>query len=226
MYLDKNGNVEDVDIPDFEIGSIFRWQKGKKDPAFPVLNGRAFYEITCDESMIPDLIKKALTGKNKRQGDKDKRNEVRDDIAEGAYLQEFLKLCSDLWEVDLEWIKRCLNELPNELQGVLENAPDKPGGYVAYKELVKRAGLCQPSEFRNQIRDILMKKLRNTGKEEFAKVLFAFKKEGKKKGRGREHQKDFLFLLTIKDWNMPEFGENRCPSYHHSLQSWMARAFE
>ena len=46
IYLDKAGHVEDVDIPDFSMESVYRWQTGKKDPAFPVFNGRAFYEVT------------------------------------------------------------------------------------------------------------------------------------------------------------------------------------
>lgn len=112
VYLDKNGNVEDVDIPDFIISLIYRWQKGKKDPAFPVLNGRAFYEITCDESKIPTLIKKALKGKGEKQGRQDKSSNIGNDVADGLNIQEFLRGCNDLWEVDLTWIKRCLKELP------------------------------------------------------------------------------------------------------------------
>jgi hypothetical protein len=71
-----------------------------------------------------------------------------------------------------------------------------------------------------------MQKLRDTRKREYAEVLFALKKEGKKKRRGREHGRDFLFLLTIKDWDDPEYRENSVPPYHHTFQAWMAQTFE
>ena len=71
VFLDKNGHVEDADIPDFNMETVYRWQKGKKDPSFPVFNGRAFYEVTCDPSQIPVQITTALKdSKSKRSQQK------------------------------------------------------------------------------------------------------------------------------------------------------------
>ena len=232
IFLDKNGHVEDADIPDVNIETVYRWQKGKMDPSFPVFNGRAFYEVTCDSTLTPDFIINALkrkkTKKNKKQRDKD--NKTKGELKENdeLNLQVFINdWCHDLWQDDLKLIGRCLNELPNELQRkYLEAVAAKPGGYRAYEELVKRAGRCQPGKLCDEIRKIFMKKLRDTGKKEFAEVLFAFKKEGKKKGRGKAHGRDFLFLLSIKDWDKPEYGEKRFPPYHSTFQRWMAQTFE
>lgn len=219
ISLDQNGHVEDADIPDFSMETVYRWQKGKMDPSFPVFNGRAFCEVTCDPSLIPAFITNAIRGgktKDKQKGNIDKSN-----------IQAFIDVCCDLWKEDLKMIGRCLNELPNELQREYLEAPEaKPGGYSAYKELVRRAGLCQSDQLRDEVREIFMRKLLDTGKKEFAEVLFALKKEGKKKGRGKEHGRDFLFLLSLKDWDKPEYGKNRFPPYHSTLQTWMARTFE
>jgi hypothetical protein len=231
VYLDKEGHVEDVDIPNFNMEEIYRWQVGKKDPAFPVFNGRAFWEVTCDPSQIPDWITKVLKDKSSKRTENSGARDAEEDSKERepideSKLQDFLNGCNDLWEVDLPWIARCIKELPNELQSILEAAQEKPDGYKACKSLVERAGLCQQHKLRDEVRAILMHKLRNTRRKDYAEALFALKKEGKKKGRGREHGKDFLYLLTVKDWDKPEYGENRCPPYHNSLQSWMARTFE
>lgn len=233
VFLDQNGHIEDADIPDFKMETVYKWQKRKTDPSFSVFNGRAFYEVTCDPSKIPRYITNALrekkAEKNKKQRDEGTETESKQkgNIDE-SNLHAFINGCNDLWnEEDLKLIGRCLNELPNELQReYLEAAEAKPGGYSAYKELVRRAGLCQSDQLRDEVRGILMRKLLNTGKKEFAEVLFAFKKEGKKKGRGKEHGRDFLFLLSIKDWDKPEYGEKRFPPYHSTLQTWMARIFE
>ena len=64
IFLDKAGHVEDVDIPDFSMESIYRWQAGKKEPAFPVFNGRAFYEVTCDS--VSDAIMDQQSPERKR----------------------------------------------------------------------------------------------------------------------------------------------------------------
>ncbi|MEK6725179.1 MAG: hypothetical protein AABY54_01315 [Deltaproteobacteria bacterium] len=140
-------------------------------------------------------------------------------------------MCNDLWEKDdLKLIGQSLNELPSELQKkYLDAAEGEPGRYRAYKELARRAGLCSPERFRDKVRNIFMQKLLDTGKKECAEVLFAFKKEGKKKGRGKEHGRDFLSLLSIKDWDKPEYGQERFPPYPYhssSLQRWMVRTFE
>jgi len=226
VYLDKAGHVEDVDIPDFSIQSIYRWQARNHDPAFPVFNGRAFYEVTCDPTLIPSWIVKSF---NKKKATKPKKvkNIKRDkERIDEAQLQIFLNGCNDLWTEDLPWIERCLKELPQELQTILKMSGEEPAGYKAYEELVRRAGVCLQEKFRDEIRSILLKKLRDTRYKEYAEALFALKREGKKKGRGKEHGRDFLFLLTIKDWNNPEYGENRYPPYHHTFQSWMAKNFE
>lgn len=235
IYLDKNGIVEDVEIPEFSMETVYRWQKGKMDPAFPVFNGRAFYEVTCDPFLIPTFITNAIKGKNANRGKKKrderaksegKQKENIDDLK----LQSFINGCNDLWKEDLKLIDRSLNELPNELQSkYLDAAGEKPGGYSAYKEIVRRAGLCQSTKLKNAVREIVMQKLLDTGKKEFAEVLFAFKKEGKKKGRGKEHGRDFLFLLSMKDWDKPEYGEKRFPPYPYydsPLQKWMSSTFD
>ena len=67
IYLDKAGHVEDVDIPDFSMESVYRWQTGKKDPAFPVFNGRAFYEVTRSSIMDSKSFKKKNTTKPKKE---------------------------------------------------------------------------------------------------------------------------------------------------------------
>lgn len=232
IFLDQNGHIEDADIPAFSMETIYRWQKGKIDPSFPVFNGRAFYEVTCDPSLIPVFITNALREKNAKRNKKggDGSTETEDKKKENIdepKLQAFIGGCNDLWKDDLKLIGRCLNELPNELQRkYLEAATAKPGGYSAYKELVRRAGLCQPDILRDEVREIYKKKLLATGKKEFAEVLFAIKKKGKKKGRGKEHGRDFLFLLSIKDWDKPGYGEKRFPPYHSTLQSWMSQTFE
>lgn len=233
VFLDKNGHVEDADIPDFNMETVYKWQERKTDPSFPVFNGRAFYEVTCEPSLIPKYITNALrekkAEKNKKQRDEGTETESKQkgNIDE-SNLHAFIDGCNDLWQQDdLKLIGRCLNELPNELQrNYLEAAAAKPEGYIAYKELVRRAGLCHPDQLRDEVREIFMRKLLDTGKKEFAEVLFALKKEGKKKGRGKEHGRDFLFLLSIKDWDKPEYGEKRFPPYHSTLQTWMARIFE
>jgi hypothetical protein len=226
ICLDQNGHVEDADIPDFSMDTVYKWQKGKMDPSFPVFNSRAFYEVTCELSMVPTFIIKSLKD-NPKRGDKSKTGGKQEEKIDELKLQSFIKGCNDLWNDDLKLIGRCLNELPNELQHkYLEGASEKPGGYSAYKELVRRSCLCQPDKLRDEVREIFMKKLRDTGKKDFAEVLFAFKKEGKKKGRGKEHSRDFLFLLSIKDWDKPEYGKKRFPPYHSNLQTWMARTFE
>jgi len=202
VFLDQNGHVEDVEIPSFKMEAICKWQKLKMDPSFPVFNGRAFYEVTCAPSDIPVQITTALKDKNNERKQKksdaspEAKNVQKENINEPQF-QAFLGGCNDLWKDDLELIGRCLKELPSELQKTyLEAAASKPAGYGAYKELVKRAGLCPPEKCRDEMRNIFIQKLFDTGKKEFAEVLFAFKKEGKKKGRGKEHGKDFLFLLS------------------------------
>jgi len=226
ISLDKAGHVEDVDIPDFGMESIYRWQAGKKDPAFPVFNGRAFYEVTCDPSLIPSWIVESFKEKSTTKPKKEKTIKNDKESIDESNLQAFINGCNDLWAEDLPWIERCLKELPQELQIILKVSEEEPAGYKAYEELVRRAGLCLQAKFRDEIRIILLQKLRDTRKKEYAEVLFALKKEGKKKGRGKEHGRDFLFLLTIKDWDNPEYGENRYPPYHHTFQSWMAQIFE
>lgn len=233
VFLDQNGHVKDADIPDFNMETVYKWQKSKTDPSFPVFNGRAFYNVTCEPSLIPRYITNALREK-KAEKNKKKRDESTETDSkqkrniDESNRQDFIKdCCNDLWHDDLKLIGRCLNELPNELQrNYLEAAAAKPGGYRAYEELVKRAGLCHPDQLRDEVREIFMRKLFDTGKKEFAEVLFALKKEGKKKGRGKEHGRDFLFLLSINDWDKPEYGENRFPPYHSTLQRWMAQTFE
>jgi len=224
VYLDETGHVEDVDIPDFSLGSVYRWQAGKKDPAFPVFNGRAFYEITCELRLIPPWIRKVLKEKEsmKKKGSNMDENKIDESV-----LSAFLGECNDLWEEDdLRLVDRSLNELPVKLQEILETSEEKPDGYNGFKELVRRAGLSERTSFRNELATILLQKLRDTRKKEYAEVLFALKKEGNKKGRGKEHARDFLFLLTIKDWDNDEYGTNCVPPYHNSLQEWMAGTFE
>src|SRR3989339_301982 len=208
IYLDKAGHVEDVDIPDF--------------------NGRAFYEVTCDPSLIPSwIVVKSFKEKNVTKPKKGKASKSDNDSIDESNLQAFLNSCNDLWAEDLPWIERCLKELPQELQTILKISGEEPAGYKAYEELVRRsARCCGLNEFRGEIRAALLQKLQDTRKKEYAEVLFALKKEGKKKGRGKEHGRDFLFLLTIKDWDNPEYGENRYPPYHYTFQSWMAKTFE
>lgn len=224
VYLDKAGHVEDADIPGFGMESVYRWQTGKKDPGFPVFNGRALYEVTCAPSLIPPWIAKALKGKESNRSKKGKDATDKDTIDEPG-LSKFVEECNDLWEEDdLHLVDRSLKELPLKLQAILETSEKKPDGYDAFKELVRRAGFSEQTSFRNELATILLQKLKDTRRKEYAEILFALKKEGKKKGRGKEHTRDFLFLLTIKDWD--KYGANPLPPYHNSLQAWMAQMFE
>ena len=227
VYLDKTGHVEDVDVPNFSMESVYRWQAGKKDPAFPVFNGRAFYEVVCEPSLIPPWISKALKETETKKSKKEKSGNSDQDTIDESKLCAFLEECNNLWEEDdLRLVDRCLKELPIKLQGMLEAVEEKPDGYNAFKELIRRAGLADRDSFRNEIASILLQNLKHTRKKEYAEALFALKKEGKRKGRGKEHAKDFLFLITIRDWDNPKYGENRFPPFHNSLQTWMARTFE
>jgi hypothetical protein len=215
IYLDRNGNVEDVDLPDFNMETVYRWQRGKKDPAFPVFNCRAFYEVTSDPERIPRVVKNALKIKESKSPNDE------------MILNDFIKQCNDLWgQDDLRLIGQCLKDLPTELQNILDKAERKPPGYSAYKELVRRAGLCDKEMFKNEVRNKLIQKLVNTGGKELAEGIFALKKKGKKKGRGKEHGRDFLYLLTLKDWKDYEPSTDGCPPHNPSFQSWMARIFE
>jgi hypothetical protein len=225
VYLDKAGHVEDVGLPGFNMESVYRWQEGKKAPAFPVFNGRAFYEISYEPSLIPLWIRKALKEKETKKSKKEKSETNDKDMIDETELYTFLEKCSDLWEEDdLRFIDRCLKELPIELQRMLETVESKPDGYNAFKELVRRAGLAKSDSFQNEIVKIFLQKLKDTRKKEFAEALFTLKKEGKKKGKGKDHGRDFLFFLTIKDWDNPDYGH--FPPYHNSLQTWMALTFE
>ena len=234
ISLDKNGHVEDVNIPDFDVGSVYRWNESKHAPAFPAFNVRAFWEVTCDPSLIPAWIAEALKDKSTRGTESRRPNGLGKDGKEkspvdDAEFQDFLRGCGELWDVDLAWIGRCLKDLPNELLNILETTEEQPPGYQAYRCLVERANLCQPANLRDEVRAKLIQKLRDTKRKEYAEALFALKKDGKKKGRGREHGKDFVYLLTINDWDRPEYGENAYPPYPYlnsPLQHWMARAFE
>ena len=230
VYIDKNGHVEDIDIPQLDMGKILRWQEGKKDPAFPVINARALLEVS-NESNIPDWITGVLKNKDferkntSETSHPDNTGKEKVSIDELA-LNNFINECNDLWKTELPWIKRCFNEVPAKLLKMLEINPDKPGGYKAFLSLVERVSLIEPVVFRDEIQKILLQKLMKTMQKDYAEALFAFKKPGRKKGRGSEHQKDFLYLLTINDYNKLEFGDNSYPPYHETLQSWMARTFE
>jgi hypothetical protein len=227
IFLDKAGHVEDVDVPDFSMESIYRWQAGKKEPAFPVFNGRAFYEVSCDPSLIPPWISKSLKEKDAKKSKKQNSGNGNKERIDESKLRTFLAGCHNLWEEDdLRLVDRCMKELPIKLQGMLETVEERPGGYTAFKELIKRAELSEGDRLSNEIRSMMLQKLRDTRKKQFAEALFALRKEGKKKGRGKEHARDFLFLLAIKDWDSPEYGENRFPPHHPTFQSWMAQAFE
>jgi hypothetical protein len=227
VYLDETGHVEDIDVPDFSMESVYRWQAGKKDPAFPVFNGRAFYEVVCEPSLIPLWIRKTLKEKETKKNEKGKSGNNDKATIDESKLGAFLKGCKDLWEEDdLCLVDRCLKDLPIKLQEMLETVEEKPDGYNVFKELIRRTGLSERASFRNEIASVLLQKLKNTRQREYAEVLFTLKKEGKKKGRGKEHGRDFLFLLTIKDWDNPKYGENPFPPYHNSLQVWMAQTFE
>ena len=169
-----------------------------------------------------------LEGKRNREKKKrEERSDIDNDLIDEAELSGFLAGCDDLWEEDdLLLVERSLHELPVKLQKMLDTAEEKPDAYKAFRELVRRAGFCEGASLRNELATVLLQKLKDTRKKDYAEVLFALKKEGKKKVRGKEHARDFLFLLTIKDWNNDEYGTNPLPPYHNSLQEWMARTFE
>lgn len=73
-----------------------------------------------------------------------------------------------------------------------------------------------------------MQKLIETGEKVYAEALFAVKVKGRKKRRGKEHGKDFLYLLTIADWNKypPDPEIEKYPPYSIVIQNWMRTQFE
>jgi len=215
VFLDEHGEVWDVKTPDFDMASVHRWQKDKHAPAFPVFNARALVEIPDPSPEFPEERKKViLTFVEELKAPRQPLTS----IAEGD-LQDLEGKCNELWAEDMTWIGRCLRETPDEIQTMLG---DIPKSYGALKELILRVSRCEPEKLKERIGSVLRQKLAQTGERIYAEGLFALKKEKKKKERGREHKKDFLYLLTIGDWD--KYGAY--PPYHHKIQKWMALRFE
>ena len=98
----------------------------------------------------------------------------------------------------MAWLGKCLKDTPDTIKTMIGEIP-KP--YQVLEELIKRSHACEPAELQRSVCSILMRKLIETGEKVYAEALFAVKNKGMKKRRGKEHGKDFLYLLTIEDWN-------------------------
>jgi hypothetical protein len=180
VYLDKDGRVEDVDIPGFPLATVLRWNEGNHAPAFPAFNCRAIYDSGGKE----------------------------------------------LWtDGDLKLIERCLHELPGFLTDILEREGGAPPGYPVFRELARRAGRCGAGILYHGVREILTEKQRRSRKPEYARALYAVKTGEQGNKRGKEYKRDIVYLLGIKDWDEPVYGEVRYPPYHQTLQRWMTAVF-
>jgi hypothetical protein len=223
LSLDITGRVEDIAVPNFPIATVFRWHEGRGNHAtfFPAFNARALFGVPDPLPPFPEesredvlILIDAL---------RDPRKKVLK-IASMRVLDELEKRCIELWSVDIAWIERCLKDTPNAMRSMLGEIPKS---YEALDELFRRSSLYTAKELRRDIRLRLREKLIKTGEKIYAEALFSVLTEAKKKRRGREHAKDFLYLLTIDDWSKYPADPNleKYPPHHPEVQAWMALQF-
>ncbi|MBM4305729.1 MAG: hypothetical protein FJ107_00400 [Deltaproteobacteria bacterium] len=223
LSLDEFGKVSDiVAMTDFNIEEVYRWQEHYHTPTFPAFNARALFEIPDpipafsidNEKEILAFIEDLTNPRNKSIGNVKKEA-----------LEELETKCNGLWSDDIVWIGKCLKETPDTLRSMIGEIPRS---YQALQELIRRAGICKPEELQRSVWSILRQKLIDTGDKVYAEALFAFKKKGKKKRRGKEHGKDYLYLLTIEDWNKypSDTDLEKYPPYHLVIQNWMRMQLE
>jgi hypothetical protein len=223
VYLDECGTIRDISaLTEFKIDEIYRWQEDNHTPTFPAFNVRALFEISDplpafssdNEKGILAFIED-LTNSRTRTIRPVKERE----------LIELTTKCIGLWSDDMVWLGKCLKDTPAAIKTMLGEIPEH---YQVLGELIKRSCACDPEELQRSACSILMQKLIETREKVYAEALFAIKDKEKKKRRGKEHGKDFLYLLTIEDWNNypidPEI-EKYHPN-HPVIQNWMRTQFE
>ncbi len=223
LSLDVTGKVEDIAAPSFAIETVFRWHEGKGNHAtfFPAFNARALFGVLDPLPSFPKesredvlIFIEAL---------RDPRKKVLK-IGSMQVLDELEKRSIELWSVDTAWIERCLKDTPNAMRSMLGEIPKS---YEALGELFRRSSLYTAKDLRGDIRLRLREKLIKTGEKIYAEALFSVLTEAKKKRRGREHAKDFLYLLTIDDWSKYPVDPNleKYHPHHPKVQAWMALQF-
>ncbi|MGA2401852.1 MAG: hypothetical protein ABSG91_09105 [Syntrophobacteraceae bacterium] len=237
LSLDETGKVKDLTVSDLKMETVYRWQKDNPSPTFPVFNARAmcgvpnrlppFHEKTRENiiafiGILEDPRKKTLKFEELIMRDTTYQT------IEEQVLQVVVELethCTDLWDDDIEWIGKCLKDTPNAISMMLGPIPSR---YQSLAELIRRSSRCDPKELKESIRSTLRQKLIKTREKIYAEALFSILTEAKKERRGKEHGKDFLYLLTIDDWNQYPSDPNweKYPPYHKEIQTWMKFQFE
>ncbi len=223
LSLDITGKVEDIAVPSFAIETVFRWHEGKGNHAtfFPAFNARALFGVPNPLPPFPEESRKDVFILIEALRDPRKKVLKIDSM---QVLDELEKRCIDLWSVDIAWIERCLKDTPNTMRSMLGEIPKS---YEALDELFRRSSLYTAKDLREDIRLGLREKLIKTGEKIYAEGIFSVLTEAKRKRRGREHGKDFLYLLTIDDWSKypVEPNSEKYPPHHRAVQAWMAQQF-
>lgn len=223
LLLDEYGKVSDIAaLTDFNIEEVYRWQEDNHTPTFPAFNVRALFEI-------PDPLPTFSTNNEKDilafiEDLTNPRKKLIKSVKEQA-LKELEAECNGLWINDMAWIGKCLRDTPDSIKSMIGKIPQP---YQVLEELIRRSGTCKPEELQRSVCSMLKQKLVDTGDKVYAEALFAVKKKGKKRRRGKEHGKDFLYLLTIEDWDKypSDPGIDKYPPYHQVIQNWMRTQFE
>lgn len=223
VSLDEGGKVSDITaLIDFNIEEVYRWQEDNHTPTFPAFNVRALFEIPEplpvfspeNEKDILAFIEDLINSR---------RRSVR--LLKEYVLNELATKCNSLWIDDMAWLSKCLKDTPETIKKMIGEIP-KP--YQVLDELIKRSQACDAWELQRSVCSILKNKLIETGEKVYAEALFAVKDKGKKRRRGKEHGKDFLYLLSTADWDKypsdPEL-EKYLP-YSTVIQNWMKTQFE
>lgn len=223
VSLDECGKVSDIRaLTDFKIEEVYRWQEDNHTPTFPAFNVRALFEIPDPlPSFSSDNGKDILAFIENLMNSRTRSiNPVKELV-----LNELTVKCNDLWSDDMAWLGKCLKDTPGTIQAMIGEIP-KP--YQVLEELIKRSRACEPKELQKSTCSMLKKKLIDTGEKVYAEALFTVKDKGKKKRRGKEHGKDFLYLLTIEDWDKypSDLGIDKYHPNHPVIQNWMRTQFE
>lgn len=223
VSLDECGRVSDITaLTDFNIEEVYRWQINNHTPTFPAFNVRALFEIPEplpffsqeNEKDIIALIED-LTNSHTRSVS----------LLKVHVLNELVTKCNSLWIDDMTWLRECLKDTPETIKKMIGEIP-KP--YQVLEELIKRSQACDALELQRSVCSILTQKFIETGEKVYAEALFAVKDKGKKRWRGKEHGKDFLYLLTITNWDKypPDPELEKYPPYSTVIQNWMRTQFE
>lgn len=226
ISLDEYGkvnNIKHVTNADFDIKEVYRWQEDNHTPTFPAFNVRSLFEIPD-----PPPTFSLKNEKNIHSFIVDLKNPRKKEI-KSISLQELEELemnCVNLWdEKDINWINKCLKDTSKILKDMLGNIPKE---HQVIEELIQRSIQSSSDELKDSVCLLLKQKLIDTNERIYAEAIFAVKQRGKKKRRGKEHGKDFLYLLTIDDWNRypPDINLQKYPTYHRKIQGWIKKQLE